>query len=127
MMARRLRFASALALVVAGCADHPTDSNGSGGPPPNATINAPSTPVPLSSTEIDRYRNELGKLMPEKRVIRPGGGPAPAGFDVATIEGFDHVMISRRTADGRTQQACVDTVQGGLQFLSGPGRGGETE
>jgi hypothetical protein len=126
MMARSGSIGVLLAWIVAGCADHPTGGT-SDVPPPNATVNAPAPAGPPSPADIERYRKELGNLMPEKRVVPSRTGPAPVGFDGVTLEGFDHVMIARRRADGKVEQACVDTVQGGVQFLSGAGRGNETE
>jgi hypothetical protein len=86
-----------------------------------------SLPKPLTGAELERYRIELERLMPEKRVVRKQAGPAPSGLDVVTVEGFDHVMIARRTAEGKSEQACIGSVRGGLEFVGGSRRGGETQ
>jgi hypothetical protein len=118
--------------LLVGCGDN-TDHSGTTNPSPTAApapapnpaaAAPPAQPPParqLSSSELERYRNELQKLMPDKRVDRVS--PAqPGGEEGVHVTGFDSVIIAKRNASGGTDQVCVDNRDRAMEFLSAPPR-----
>jgi hypothetical protein len=80
--------------------------------------------TPPTPAELDRYRVELSSMMPENPVVRRQ--TAPSGAEGVELGGYDHVLVARRAANGKTEQACVGSVAGAMKFLSGSVRKGET-
>ena len=124
--------------MLAGCGDHSetSPSNTSPNPttpaaasPPDQAPVAPAAARQLSTPELERYRIELQKLMPDKRVDRVGSAQ-PGGPDILRLTGFDSVIIAKRGASGKTEQVCVDNRDRAMEFLSAPPkqpRSAETE
>jgi hypothetical protein len=142
-VSRSLSFALALlgstSCSLIACADAPEVSESalteSSSPPavvpfsPRASASPGATLVPLARAEMDMYERELPRLMPPRSSKVLQGTSTPGEYEHLEVSGAEHVMLARRTVDGRIVQGCVSERESAVAFLEAPAisSAGETE